>query len=74
MSTLSQLGDRYFVTIWEHGLTENQDNEYDNQPVEVFNPKFKQYISYRTVFYDKDGKIVDSFDGLLNEHIEEDKS
>jgi hypothetical protein len=33
--TICKLGDRYFSVIWEEGLTEMQDNEFYNQPIEV---------------------------------------
>lgn len=71
--TLVQLENRYFIIDWESGLTEYQDDSYLNQPKEVFNPKYKQYTSYITIVYDKEGKSYSSFDGLLNEYIEEDK-
>ena len=35
-TTIVQLCDRYFRVEWEEGLTENQENSYTNQPVEVY--------------------------------------
>ena len=35
VTSIVQLGERYFSIDWEEGLTEMQENEYDNQPVEV---------------------------------------
>lgn len=35
-STISQIGDRFFLTEWECGLTEYQDNEFYDNPIEVF--------------------------------------
>lgn len=35
-ATIAQLCDRYFRVEWEEGLTENQENSYTNQPVEVY--------------------------------------
>lgn len=73
VSVLLQVNDRYFILFYERGLTENQDDEYLEQPIEVFTPKYAAYISYRTRVYNKEGVCVDSFEGLLNEHIEEEE-
>jgi hypothetical protein len=35
VTTIVQLGDRHFSIDWEQGLTECQENEFYNQPVEV---------------------------------------
>ena len=38
-STISQVGDRFFLTQWDSGLTENQDSNFDEEPEEVFQKK-----------------------------------
>lgn len=35
ITSYCQVGDRYFEVEWEEGLTECQDNMFDNQPIEV---------------------------------------
>lgn len=35
MTTVFEVGGRYFAIDWDRGLTERQENEYDSQPVEV---------------------------------------
>lgn len=35
VTTIVQLGDRYFAIEWEEGLTEMQENEFYEQPYEV---------------------------------------
>lgn len=35
VTSICNIGDRYFSIYWEQGLTEYQEDEYDNQPVEV---------------------------------------
>jgi len=35
METIIQIKDRYFSIQWDRGLTENQDNYFHSQPVEV---------------------------------------
>ena len=39
-TTISKLGDRYFRIEWENGLTENQPDDFNNQPIEV---ELKEY-------------------------------
>lgn len=34
-TTISEVQGRFFMTSWENGLTEYQDNEYYDQPTEV---------------------------------------
>ena len=34
-TSICQVGDRYFKVEWEQGLTENQEDYYGEQPVEV---------------------------------------
>lgn len=35
MRTVCELGDKFFMLEWEQGLTENQEDSFDNQPYEV---------------------------------------
>lgn len=35
VTSIIELGDRYFSINWEEGLTEYQENMYYNQPIEV---------------------------------------
>lgn len=44
VTTISQIGDRYFSTDWEEGLTEYQQNEYYEQPVEVEKVTYEKTI------------------------------
>lgn len=43
--TISKIGDRYFATNWEEGLTECQENEYYEQPVEVQKKTYEKTIT-----------------------------
>ncbi len=43
--TISKIGDRYFSTTWEEGLTECQENEYYYQPVEVEKKTYEKTIT-----------------------------
>lgn len=45
VTTISQIGDRYFSTDWEEGLTEYQQNEYYYQPVEVSKKTYEKTIT-----------------------------
>lgn len=45
VATISQIGDRYFSTNWEEGLTESQENEYYEQPVEVQKKTYEKTIT-----------------------------
>ena len=45
VTTVSQIGDRYFSTDWEEGLTESQENEYDDYPIEVEKKTYKKTIT-----------------------------
>lgn len=45
VTTISKIGDRYFSTNWEQGLTESQENEYYNQPIEVQKKTYKKTIT-----------------------------
>ena len=42
--TISKIGDRYFSTNWEQGLTECQEDEYWEQPVEVEKVTYEKII------------------------------
>lgn len=35
VTSVVKLKERYFEITWEHGLTEMQENEFYNQPLEV---------------------------------------
>ena len=35
VESICKVGDRYFMVDWEEGLTENQDDGYYDQPIEV---------------------------------------
>lgn len=43
--TISRVGDRYFSTTWEEGLTESQPNEFYNQPIEVVSNTYEKTIT-----------------------------
>jgi hypothetical protein len=45
VTTISKIGDRYFSTNWENGLTENQENEYYEQPIEVQKKTYPKTIT-----------------------------
>lgn len=45
VQTISKLGDRYFSTFWEQGLTEYQENEFYEQPVEVEKKTYEKTIT-----------------------------
>lgn len=45
VTTISQIGDRYFSTDWEEGLTEYQENEYYCQPIEVSKKTYEKTIT-----------------------------
>lgn len=45
VTTISKIGDRYFSTDWEEGLTECQDNEFWNQPIEVEMKTYEKTIT-----------------------------
>ena len=46
-TTISQIGDRYFRIEWENGLTENQPNEFYNQPIEVELKEYEKIVKVR---------------------------
>lgn len=45
IKTIVKLGDRYFKIKWFEGLTENQENEYDEQPQEVYPNTYEKVIT-----------------------------
>lgn len=45
VTTISKIGDRYFSTNWEDGLTESQENEYYEQPIEVTKRTYEKIIA-----------------------------
>lgn len=40
-----EIGERYFSINWEEGLTENQENEFYEQPVEVMRKTYEKIIT-----------------------------
>ena len=46
-TTISKLGDRYFRIEWENGLTENQPNEFYNQPTEVELKEYEKIVKVK---------------------------
>lgn len=46
VSSLCEHGDRFFITVWEEGLTESQGNYFSDQPYEV------EKIEHTTVVVD----------------------
>lgn len=53
-STIVKLLDRYFRIDWFEGLTEMQENEYDSQPVEVFQ-HLSLVVSQNIVYTETEG-------------------
>lgn len=47
MTTIVQVADRFFKIDWERGLTECQDDEYWDQPVEVTPHEYEKTITVR---------------------------
>lgn len=47
VSTISELCGRYFMTVWDEGLTECQENEYYDQPEEVELVEYEKTITVR---------------------------
>ena len=46
-TTISKLGDRYFRIEWENGLTENQPNDFNNQPIEVELKEYEKIVKVK---------------------------
>ena len=47
MTTIVQVADRFFKIDWERGLTECQEDEYWDQPVEVTPHEYEKTITVR---------------------------
>lgn len=45
VTTISKIGERYFMTEWEEGLTECQQNTYGEQPEEVRKKTYEKTIT-----------------------------
>lgn len=59
MSTISKLDDTYVVTNWEKGLTEYQDNEYDENPIIVTKIETEEIKMYwHTIHLEDDTTLV----------------
>lgn len=43
--SIFEIGDRFFALDWEEGLTEYQEDEYYNQPVEVVKHEYQKTIT-----------------------------
>lgn len=60
--SISQLGDRTFAVDWQEGLTECQENEFYNQPIEVIKNEYEKTVKVtewvKKVEVDKDGKSI----------------
>lgn len=56
IESIIKLCDRYFKICWEEGLTENQTNQFFDQPYEVELDTYKRLIEVR-VWYEKGTKI-----------------
>ena len=57
---LSEIEGRYFYTEYEEGLTENQEDEYNNQPIEIQkSSEHIEVIKYSVTDYkDKNGNVI----------------
>lgn len=59
MSTISKLDDTYVVTNWKHGLTDHQENEYDEDPIIVTKVKTEEVKMYtHTIYLDNATTLV----------------
>lgn len=47
VTTICQLGERYFSVDWKEGLTEFQENEYCHQPIEVELKEYEKVVKVR---------------------------
>lgn len=58
--SICQLGDRTFAVDWQEGLTECQENEFYNQPIEVIKNEYEKTVKVtewiKKVEVDEDGK------------------
>lgn len=57
ISTISKLDDTYVITNWKQGLTDSQENEYDEDPIIVTKVKTEEVKMYRHTFY-LDGNTI----------------
>lgn len=55
MTTISKLNNTYIVTYWSKGLTEYQENEYDDYPIIVESIDTETITMYKHKFNLKDG-------------------
>lgn len=55
--TIFKVGERYFCLPWEEGLTESQENEYYNQPYEVY-PLEQTRVITTTLWNKKDEQAL----------------
>ncbi len=60
VNTVFQVGERYFCLEWEKGLTELQENQYYEQPYEVY-PVTEEKIIKITHYEKKKIKIMKKF-------------
>lgn len=45
--SIVELGGKYYSITWEEGLTENQENDFTNQPIEVKLNEYEKTITVR---------------------------
>lgn len=58
-TTIVEFNNKFYVIYWWSGLTEMQDNEFDNQPIEV--TKIERPITVTlTEWLDKNGEVMAS--------------
>ena len=69
-TTIISLMGRYFRIHWEEGLTEYQENEYMEQPVEVFKHTYQKMIEV-TEWLDTPIEIQDKETGEKNKTVTE---
>lgn len=50
MSSIFQVADKFFEIDWEEGLTEEQEDMYNNQPYQVY--KHEHVVKETKVWYD----------------------
>lgn len=53
VESILAINDKYFSITWEQGLTESQESEFDNQPVEVTVSKEMVETTYYTPITNK---------------------
>lgn len=57
VKTIVELCDRYFAIDWERGLTEEQENEFYNQPYEVKKVEYEKVIKVTEWVGVKEGNV-----------------